>query len=346
MMANSAFRALLVEDNEADAFFVRKLLNDPARPDALGRFTVEAVNNLGDALTAISRSELDVVLLDLSLPDSYGLDTLRHVRALSLDLPIVVLTGSADVNLALESLTLGAQDFLQKEELSSAMIARTIRYAIERRRSQQQIVTALRDKEVLLRELNHRAKNNLQVVTSLLSMQARRSEDEGFRSLVDAARARIDSMALAHEQLHASSSLASVDFSSYLRTLADAIHRSHGGDSRGIRLELMVGKHELPLDRAVPAGLVVNELLGNAFKHAFPAERGGKILLSLTENQGRLTLAVEDDGVGLMEDVSTSLRPFGLELVATLAEQLDATFERKVGEGTRLSLEFSASGEG
>jgi len=345
-MANPAFRTLLIEDNEADAFFVRKLLSDATRPDALGRFAVESVTNLGDALAAISRCELDVVLLDLSLPDSQGLDTLRHVRARSLDVPIVVLTGSADVNLALEALTIGAQDFIQKEELSSAAITRTLRYAIERRRAQQQIVTALRDKEVLLRELNHRAKNNLQVVTSLLSMQARRSEDEGFRTLVDAARARIDSMALAHEQLHASSSLASVDFSSYLRTLADAVHRSHGGESRGIQLELVVGKHDLPLDRAVAAGLVVNELLSNAFKHAFPADRAGKIQLTLTEKAGRLTLAVEDDGVGLVEDFDTSAQPFGLELVATLAEQLDATFEKKVGAGTRLSLEFSAGGHG
>jgi two-component sensor histidine kinase len=281
-MTLSAFRTLLVEDNEADAYLVGKLLSSPRVSNpALGRFTLDSVSRLDAALELLALGRHDVVLLDLTLPDSQGLDTLRSVRASAAELPIVVLTGSADAELGLDALTLGAQDYLPKDGLNSAMILRTLRHAIERRRIQQQLVSALREKEVLLRELNHRAKNNLQVVTSLLSMQARRSDDQNFRALVGAARERIDSIALAHDKLNASANLSRIDFSDYLRTLACAVHRSYDGETRGIELCLEVGDHQLPLDRAVTAGLVVNELLTNALKHAFPDDRRGQIRIRL-----------------------------------------------------------------
>jgi two-component sensor histidine kinase len=340
-MRPQPFRTLLVEDNTADSYFVKKLLHElPPASAPFGSFALNVAACLADALSLLKADGPDVMMLDLMLPDSQGLDTLRSVRDVS-EVPVVVLTGSADSALALQALELGAQDFLQKEELTAATIARTLRYAIERRRSQNQLLGALREKEVLLRELNHRAKNNLQVITSLLSMQARRSGDAGFRALVGAARERIDSIALAHEQLYLSENLARVDFSGYLKTLASAVFRSHGGEARGIRLELDVGRHELPLDRAVTAGLVVNELLTNAFKHAFPGDNGGEISLSLSRSDEQMTITIKDDGVGLGEGAHGSGRPLGLELVATLAQQLQATLEHKPGGGTQLSLSFA-----
>lgn len=335
------FTALVVEDNEADAYLVRKLLDDASRANpSLGRFSVESTRTLAATVEHLAAAPVDAILLDLGLPDSQGLETLRAVRGAARDASIVVLTGNTELELGLLALGLGAQDFLPKEELASSTIARTLRYAIERRRVEAQLLATIREKEVLLRELNHRAKNNLQVVTALLSMQARRSDDEDFRALVAAARGRVEAMARAHEQLHSSTDLSRIDFSSYLKNLAGSIYSSHGGESRGIVLELDVESHALPLDRAVTAGLVVNELLTNAFKHAFPAAQTGRICLRLRARRNLLELTLEDNGKGMDEADSSRRTPLGLGLVATLAEQLDAALECDPGPGTRLRLTF------
>lgn len=335
------FTTLVVEDNEADAYLVRKLLDDASLTNpSLGRFSVESARSLSAAVERLSSGAVDAILLDLGLPDSQGLETLRAVRDAARDASIVVLTGSTELELGLLALGLGAQDFLPKDELAPGTIARTLRYAIERRRVETQLLSTIREKEVLLRELNHRAKNNLQVVTALLSMQARRSDDENFRALVAAARGRVEAMARAHEQLHSSSDLSRIDFSSYLKNLADSIYSSHGGESRGIVLELDVEAHQLPLDRAVTAGLVVNELLTNAFKHAFTAEHEGRIWLRLRARAELLELTLEDNGKGMDGADSSRRTPLGLGLVATLAEQLDAALECDAGPGTRLRLTF------
>lgn len=338
---SSEFATLVVEDNEADAYLVKKLLEDSSRNSPrLGRFRVESTRTLESTLSRLSSGPVDAILLDLGLPDSQGLDTLRAVRNAARNASVVVLTGTTELELGLEALGLGAQDFLPKDELGPSLITRTLRYAIERRRAEAELLATIREKEVLLKELNHRAKNNLQVVTALLSMQARRSDDENFRALVQAARGRVEAMARAHEQLHSSSDLSRIDFSGYLKNLSRFIYSSHGGESRGIALELDVEKHELPLDRAVTAGLVVNELLTNAFKHAFTGDEPGRIGVRLRARDHLLELTLEDNGKGLDTQEASSRAPLGLGLVATLAEQLDAALESEPGPGTRLRLTF------
>lgn len=338
---SATFNTLVVEDNEADAYLVKKMLDQASlTSSSLGRFLAESAASLQAALEHLAVTTVDAILLDLGLPDSQGLDTLRAVREAAPSASIVVLTGTTELELGLKALGLGAQDFLPKDELGPSVVARTLRYAIERRRAEAQLLATIREKEVLLRELNHRAKNNLQVVTALLSMQARRSDDEKFRALVQSARDRVEAMARAHEQLHSSSNLARIDFSGYLRNLANSIYSSHGGESRGIELDVDVEHHELPLDRAVTAGLVVNELLTNAFKHAFTSEQQGRIWLRLRARDSQLELTLEDNGVGLENRGNPARTPLGLGLVATLAEQLDAALECDTGPGTRLKLTF------
>ena len=335
------FDALVVEDNEAHAYFLSNLLSDASlTTPGIGQFNAESTQSLAATLERLRSARIDAILLDLGLPDSEGLATLRTVRDAARNASIVVLTETAESELGLQALRLGAQDFLPRDELKPSTVARTLRSAIERHRVQIELLAVIREKEALLRELNHRAKNNLQVVTALLSMQARRSDDEDFRTLVASARARIDAMARAHEQLHSSMDVSKIDFSLYLKDLSSSIYASHGGESRGILVELDVERHELPLDRAVTAGLIVNELLTNAFKHAFTDTREGRIWLRLRARERLLELTIEDNGRGMDRAETAARTPLGLGLVATLAEQLDATLECDSGPGTRLRLTF------
>jgi len=337
------FEVLLVEDDPADAYLVTRHLAQTTGPlRALGQFEVETLKALQPALLWLKQRVPDVILLDLSLPDCQGLATLRGVLDSAGQAPGVVLTGTIDAELALQALTPGAQDYFLKDQLTQELVVRTLRYAIERRRIQHRLELTLREKDLLLRELGHRAKNNLQVIASLLSMQARRSGDQSFRALVDSARERIDSIALAHDQLQRSPNLDSIDFSAYLKSLAQAVHHSHGGAARTIELVIDVGEHRLPLDRAITAGLIVNELLTNALKHAFPEDRRGRIRLSLEQRELELELVVEDDGVGTGKPSDETRSALGLSLVSTLAAQLEARVQRQDAAGTRLSLRFAA----
>jgi len=341
-MTGSCFSALLVEDNPGDAFYVNRLLVGLPEPAArFGSFKVDAVGRLSAAVDALSRGSYDVVLLDLVLPDSRGIATLLGVQEAAPGVPIVVLTGWSDVDLAVRAMAHGAQDFLSKDHLHGELIARTLRYAIERRRAQEQLVSALEEKEVLLHELHHRAKNNLQLISSLLSLQARRDRDPHFVELVSSAQRRIDAIALAHDQLHRAQNLSRIDFSAYLATLARAVHVSHGGEGRGVSLELSLSPCELPLQEALPTGLIVNELLTNALKHAFPDGRRGTIRVEARLEEKEFVLELADDGVGFSPGVRPDTCALGIQIVTTLSEQLAATLDRTANGGTHYRLSFA-----
>jgi len=180
----------------------------------------------------------------------------------------------------------------------------------------------------LLREIHHRVKNNLQVVSSLLNLQSGRIVDESARALFADSQARVRSIAMLHEKLYRSGDLARVEMDTYLSDLVSELRRSRG---LGVTLDVTVdgGGISLEIDAAVPCGLIVNELVTNALKHAFLPGARGKLTVGLRRlGAGRLELSVEDDGVGLPAQVdpkkSSSL---GMELVHTLTDQLSGTLE-------------------
>jgi PAS domain S-box-containing protein len=199
---------------------------------------------------------------------------------------------------------------------------------------------ALREREVLLSEIHHRVKNNLQLVSSMLALQARLAGPETKHALAEGQR-RIDSIALVHEQLYGSRNLSSVNLARYTEALIPELCRASGAAERvSISLELV--DVELVPERAVPCALVVSELVTNALKHAFPADRSGTIRVRLERQpEGRLRLTVSDDGVGLdvgvLGEEPTSL---GLDLVAIFAKQLDAELSVEREAGTQFVLTF------
>jgi PAS domain S-box-containing protein len=200
---------------------------------------------------------------------------------------------------------------------------------------------SLKEKEVLLQEVHHRVKNNLQVIASLINMQLRKLADRAARDALEECQARVLAIALIHEKLYQSKDYALVPFYDYLKSLAGNVFHATGVSPRHVTLELDIAPIAMPVDKAIPCGLIINELMTNALKHAFPDERKGRIRVALSAADGRVLLSVEDDGAGLPPgfDVATS-RTLGLQLVTTLTEQLDATLEIKAGQGTKFLMTF------
>lgn len=203
-------------------------------------------------------------------------------------------------------------------------------------------------KETLIKEIHHRVKNNLQVIASLLYLQSTRLADPGVVHMFEESSNRIKSISLIHEKLykdrlHLHNGRGGVDFGDYVRDLTGALFASYGVDQRSIRLVLDVNNVFLSLDSAVPCGLIINELVSNSLKHAFPGGRPGEVRVTLFgEDDGRITMIVGDNGAGLPPDTdlekSASL---GLRLVKMLAQQLGAEVQVNRGRGTEYRFKFT-----
>jgi len=203
---------------------------------------------------------------------------------------------------------------------------------------------SLKEKEVLLREIHHRVKNNLQVIASLLNLQASVVGSDEARLGFEESQSRVQSMALIHQLLYQAKDLASIDFAEYLQDLLGRLAVSYGITPERVALGVHAPNIRLDIDTSVPCGLIVNELVSNSLKHAFPAGRTGHIEVSLCdERDGALTLLVKDDGVGLAEAVQWDrLRTLGLQIVHTLTKQLHGTVEASADGGTTFRVTFPA----
>jgi PAS domain S-box-containing protein len=219
-----------------------------------------------------------------------------------------------------------------------------IRDITERQRAEEQIQASLREKELLLSEIHHRVKNNLQIVSSLLSLQSNYVTDADALAMFGESQQRVKSMALIHEKLYQSEDFAHIDFSDYLTALTSDLSSAYYRPS--VRLVIDSSMTGVDITTAIPCGLIVNELVTNALKHAFPGEREGIITVNLrTNDAGTHVLSVSDDGVGFPEDLdfrnTTSL---GLQLVTALVDQLDGTITLDRTNGTRFIITFKPAG--
>lgn len=202
-------------------------------------------------------------------------------------------------------------------------------------------------KEALLREVHHRVKNNLAVICSLLYLQSTHTRDEETVQIFRDMENRVHSMALVHESLYGSENLARINFAEYAQALANDILSSHGGPGVPVQLKSKLEPLIMSVDLAVPCGLILNELISNAFKHGFPSGAGGEIKLTLCSSpEGKYSLCVEDNGVGIPGDLDVNTRKsLGLRLVRSLTQQIRGSFELvKVDRGTSACLQFTVDG--
>jgi PAS domain S-box-containing protein len=218
-----------------------------------------------------------------------------------------------------------------------ATVARDI---TQRRRHEREMEQALVDKEALLRELHHRVKNNLQVMASILGLQAYLIDDPKYRSKFDACRDRIRTMSTVHERIYRNESLATIDFAGLVRDLAGMTYRGYSGNPMSIDLKFDLEAVVLNADAAMPASLIVHELVANAFAHAFVGRKQGTIHVSLKRIPGnRIQLCVRDDGVGGVPSDSTS-PTLGMKIVRDLVRQIDGELTVSNEGGAAIGVEF------
>ncbi|MBT8385889.1 MAG: PAS domain S-box protein [Ignavibacteria bacterium] len=223
------------------------------------------------------------------------------------------------------------------------LIILTVQDITERIIADKQIQNSLKEKEILLREIHHRVKNNLQTISSLLDLQAESINDSAALEAFRSSQSRIRSMALIHERLYKSENLSRIKAQEYIKNLTDYLEATYDSQAGNIKLKTNIQNILLNLDTAIPCGLIINELVSNSMKYAFPEDQAGTIEVSLlVSSADNISLSVRDDGIGIPADITVKNSPsLGLQLVYLLAKQINGTLITERENGTKVEIIFS-----
>ncbi|GIQ73319.1 sensor histidine kinase [Bradyrhizobium sp. RD5-C2] len=309
-----------------------------------------------DGLDRLAQGGIDVVALDQYMPGLDGLETLEQILKIADAPPVVFVTASQDSAIAVTALKAGAADYLVKDVrgefiplLQVAVNGAIRRAAIQKARDEAEAeVHASRDRyaalaaerEVLLREVNHRVGNSLQIIASLLHLQANSSTQQDVKAALTNAMGRVAAVAQVHRRLYTSHDFKTVMLNQYLEALLEDLRRSAEGNKMS-RLTLKADPVEIDPDRAVAIGIIVNELVMNAVKYAYP-DSAGPIHVELKPRADELQLAISDEGVGFSDKADPRGTGMGQRIVAAMAVKLDASVERDPSQkGTRIVVRFS-----
>ena len=339
---------LFIDDDAALARLVDRGLK------RLGFNVVHAPSGL-HGLDRLKQGGIDVIALDQYMPGLDGLETLGRILAIPSAPPVVFVTAAQDSSIAVTALKAGAADYLVKDVhgefiplLQVAVDGALRQAAIQKARDDAEAeVHASRDRyaalaaerEVLLREVNHRVGNSLQIIASLLHLQANSTTQQDVKAALTNAMGRVAAVAQVHRRLYTSHDLKSVLLNQYLDALLEDLRRSAEGN-RMSRLTLKSEPIEIDPDRAVAIGIIVNELVMNAVKYAYP-DGAGPIHVDLNAQGDDLVLSISDDGVGLNVRADPRSTGMGQRIVSAMATKLEASVERDPAHpGTRIVLRF------
>jgi PAS domain S-box-containing protein len=276
---------------------------------------------------AFQQDDLEVIntLKEKFIPEEVITDAGGQIRWLqTIKRPIVSPDGAANQVLGI------ATDITARKQ-----VERALQQALE------QIKSSLHEKEILLKEIHHRVKNNMQVITSLLSLQSKRIKDQQAFSVFQDSQNRVKSMALIHETLYQSEDLSRINFAEYLQKLIAHVSRSYRLNPEAVRIKIKVEDISLPIDLAVPCGLIINELASNSLKYAFPADKRGEVNIVFERADALYVLRVSDTGVGLPADFDPETsKSLGMKLVRMLTDQLSGELQCRNGVGTIFEIKF------
>ena len=347
---NPAMPTLLyVDDDEALARLVDRGLTRRG-------FRVVLAASGTDGLDRLGQGGIDVVALDQYMPGLDGLETLERIMAIPNAPPVVFVSAAQDSSIAVTALKAGAADYLVKDvqgefipllhvAVDGALRQAAIRKArddaeAEVHASRDRYAALAAEREVLLREVNHRVGNSLQIIASLLHLQANSSTEDDVKAALTNAMGRVAAVAQVHRRLYTSHDLKNVLLNQYLDALLEDLRRSAEGN-RMSRLTLKAAPVEIDPDRAVAIGIIVNELVMNAVKYAYP-DGAGPIHVDLNAQGNDVVLSIADDGVGLNVKSDPRSTGMGQRIVTAMASKLEASVERDPDHaGTRIVLRFS-----
>jgi two-component sensor histidine kinase len=347
-MTDAPLRLLYIDDDPALARLVQKGL-------ARRGYAVEAVQDGEAGLSRVQQGGIDVVAVDHYMPGQDGLTTLAAIRALSDPPPVIYVTGTQESSVAVAALKAGASDYVVKtaEGEFVDLLARAIEQSVaavrmrrakeaaeaEVRASRDRFEALAAERALLIREVNHRVGNSLQIIAALLHLQSSASQNEDVKSALAGANRRVMAVAQVHRRLYTSDDVQSVALDQYLKALVDDL-RSSAEDEAG-SLTLVAEPVEVDPDRAVAVGVAVTELVLNALKYAYPGKKGPIRVLLKAEGE-RVHLTVEDDGIG-RESAAASGRTHGLGrmIVKAMATKLGAEWgQDESHEGMRVTMTF------
>ena len=353
----AAPRVLYIDDDPGIARLVQRHLQRAG-------FAVTLAEGGASGLALASGLRFDAIGLDHYMPGQDGLEVLEALRALPDPPPVIFVTGAEEPRIAVTALKNGAADYVVKDvhgtfiELLSASLSQEItRSRLQRerdaaaqevRQSRDRLAALATQQAVLLREVNHRVANSLQLITSLIEMQARRVADPAARLMLRQAAERVEAVTMVHRRLYTGDDVEFVEMDSYLAGLVEELERAtkaaDPGQTEGRQIEFASDAIRVETDRAVPIGLMVNELVTNALKYAYPKDAPGQVRVQLRRHGTGLRLVVEDDGVGYPEDEAVP-RGSGLGslIVGSMAQSLKATVELdRAHRGTRFVVSLGA----
>jgi two-component sensor histidine kinase len=343
---------LYIDDDKALARLVDR---------GLSRLGLKVVHAAGgtEGLERLAQGGIDVIALDQFMPGLDGLETLERIMAIPNAPPVVFVTAAQDSSIAVTALKAGAADYLMKDlqgdfiPLLQVAVDGALRQArlqkarddaeAEVHASRDRFAALAAEREMLLREVNHRVGNSLQIIASLLHLQASSSTQDDVKAALTNAVGRVAAVAQVHRRLYTSHDLKSVLLNQYLDALLEDLRRSAEGN-RMSRLTLKAEPVEIDPDRAVAIGIIVNELVMNAVKYAYP-DGAGPIHVDLAAHHDNLVLSIADNGVGLNAKADPRSTGMGQRIVTAMASKLAASVERdSTHPGTRIVVRFSHAG--
>jgi len=234
--------------------------------------------------------------------------------------------------------------YSKPQQIGDTVVGRvwSFRDITDRKHAEEELVSSIQEKEILLREIHHRVKNNLQLISGLLDMTRMRTYDESTNSILTDLMLKIQTMAQIHTRLYESKQFRKISLTGQIRDQITALSNIYSHKGHEIICEIMADEIFLPVDQAIPCALVVNEILSNAYKHAFKGRKRGTIEISAVEEDGQIRITVRDDGIGVPSNFDVSrAHSLGLKLIRNLVQyQLKGSLMFKIQNGTEFSMEF------
>ena len=339
---------LFVEDNEAILILYNRLISKRVRQ------FYPAVNGK-EGLELFGKYRPDLVITDISMPIMDGLEMIKRIKEIDPEIKVIVMSAHSNQEYFLEAIDLSVNGYLIKpvdtkklyalidEQAFYILLKRESAEKEQRRRlAEEKLRQSVIEKDILLKEVHHRVKNNMQIISSILKMQERLISDPILKNVLQESQNRIRSMSLVHEDLYRNESFANIKFLNYAKSLAGNLLRSYSDMQGKIRFVYDIEDVFLPMDTGIPCGLILNELITNSFKYAFIDREEGVITIKLSViDGGKFLFEISDNGIGIDKSFDIeNAKSLGLKIVNKLVQQIDGSLKYEFTDGTKFIIIF------